>query len=172
MAAVWQSFTTNKQWEQYLKQLVKTNDVALLKAIVLIYDNQTDEEKYKGKNVEDNNVGFTKYDAREMSEIALKIKAKIPLSEAEMAKSRNKMQKYWKQLMVISKRRMAEKKSKEDVEQQATAKRRFQDSTEALIKCSEEGIACGYGICDECPVTRGSQMRFDLREETENERSA
>ena len=167
MAAVWQSFTANKQWEQYLKQLVKTNDVALLKAIVLIYDNQTDEEKYKGKNVEDNNVGFTKYDAREMSEIALKIKAKIPLSEAEMAKSRNKMQKYWKQLMVISKRRMAEKKSKEDAEQQATAKQRFQDSTEALIKCSEEGITCGYGICDECPVTRGLQMRFDLREETE-----
>lgn len=158
MAAVWQSFTANKQWEQYLKQLVKTSDVALLKAIVLIYDNQTDEEKYKGKNVEDNNIGFTKYDAREMSEIALKIKAKIPLSEAEMAKSRNKMQKYWKQLMVISKRRMSDKKSKEDAEQQATAKQRFQDSTEALIKCSEEGIACGYGICDECPVTRGLQM--------------
>lgn len=172
MAAVWQSFTTNKQWEQYLKQLVKTNDKALFRAIVLIYDNQTDEEKYKGKNVEDNNVGFTKYDAREMSEIALKIKAKIPLSKAEMAKSRNKMQKYWKQLMVISKRRMAEKKSKEDAEQQATAKQRFQDSTEALIKCSEEGIACGYGICDECPVTRGLQMRFNLMEETENERSA
>lgn len=167
MAAVWQSFTTNKQWEQYLKQLVKTNDKALFRAIVLIYGNQTDEEKYKGKSVEDNNIGFTKYDAREMSEIALKIKAKIPLSEAEMAKSRNKMQKYWKQLMVISKRRMAEKKSKEDAEQQATAKQRFQDSTEALIKCSEEGIACGYGICDECPVTRGLQMRFNFGEETE-----
>lgn len=167
MAAVWQSFTANKQWEQYLKHLVKTNDRALLKAIVLIYDNQTDEEKYKGESVEDNNTGFTKYDARELSEIALKIKAKRPLSEAEMAKSRNKMQKYWKQLMVISKRRMAENKFKEDVEQQAMAKQYFRDSMEALRKCSEEGIACGYGICDECPVASGLQMRFNFGEETE-----
>ena len=43
----------------------------------------------------------------------------------------------------------------------------FRDSMEALRKCSEEGIACGYGICDECPVTSGLQMRFNFGEETE-----
>lgn len=157
MAAVWQSFTTNKQWEQYIKQLVKTNDKALLRAIVLIYDSQTEEEKCKGTSIEDNNVGFTKYDAGEMSEIAIKIKAKRPLSAAEMAKSRNKMQKYWKQLMVISKMRMVDRQAVEDTECQTVSIQYFQGGMEALMKCSEEGIACEYGICDECPITIGLQ---------------
>ena len=43
--AAWEYFTSQKQWESYLKDLVRTNDQALLRAIVLIYDNQTDEEK-------------------------------------------------------------------------------------------------------------------------------
>ena len=156
---VWEAFTTNKQWEQYLKHLVKTNDVALFRAIVLIYNNQTDEEKFKGECVEDNNMGFSKYDVRELSALALKIKSRRPLSEAEIARARNKMPKYWRQLMVISKRRMAARKALEDEIQQE-----LQGSTqlsvpqsEALRKCSDERITCTYGICDECPNIKKNQ---------------
>ena len=91
--AAWEYFTSQKQWESYLKDLVRTNDQALLRAIVLIYDNQTDEEKLKGESIEDNCIGFSKIDAAEMGAIARKIKAKKQLSKGELAKSRNKMQK-------------------------------------------------------------------------------
>lgn len=88
--AAWEYFTSQKQWEAYLKDLLKTNDKALLRAIVLIYDNQTPEEKDKGESIEDNCIGFSKIDAKEMGDIARKIKANKALTKGELAKSRRK----------------------------------------------------------------------------------
>lgn len=170
--AAWEYFTSQKQWESYLKDLVRTNDQALLRAIVLIYDNQTDEEKLKGESIEDNCIGFSKIDAAEMGAIARKIKAKKQLSKGELAKSRNKMQKYWKQLMIISKKQAEAKKQQYDEQAEEAAineyeneyenekKEQFKDFCEVLRRCSEEGISCDYGICDECPVTTGIQLRL------------
>ena len=127
---------------------------------MLIYESQTEEEKAKEESVEDNYVGFTKVDAKELGDIAKKIKSGQQLTDGELAKSRNKMAKYWKQLMVISKRRMAEREEAERLERIWVGRKRFEDSIETLRRCSEEGIACDYGICDECPVARGLQMRL------------
>lgn len=172
--AAWEYFTNQKQWEAYLKDLIRTNDQALLRAIVLIYDSQTDEEKMKGESIEDNCIGFSKIDAAEMGAIARKIKAKKELSKGELAKSRNKMQKYWKQLMVISKKQAESKKQKveetynEETEYAAIdeyefeRKEQFRGYCEALRRCSEDGISCDYGICDECPITTGFQLRLNL----------
>lgn len=174
--AAWEYFTSQKQWEAYLKDLLKTNDKALLRAIVLIYDNQTPEEKDKGESIEDNRIGFSKIDAKEMGEIARKIKANKALTKGELAKSRNKMQKYWKQLMIISKKQIEVKKLQEQkeledklTEEVATIEEedrlkleQFREHNEILRRCSEEGIACGYGICNECPITTGFQMRMNL----------
>lgn len=172
--AVWEYFTSQKQWKAYLKDLLKTNDAALLRAIVLIYDNQTDEEKNKGESIEDNHIGFSKIDAKEMGSIARKIKVNKALTKRELAKSRNKMQKYWKQLMIISKKqaevkKLQKQKELEDklAEEELAAQKedteklgRFRQDIETLRKCSEEGISCEYGICDDCPITTGFQLRF------------
>lgn len=172
--AGWQYFTTQKQWEAYLKDLVRTNDKALLRAIVLIDNRQTEEERAKGESTEDNFVGWTKWDAKEMGDIAHKIKRGEPLTIGELAKSRNKMQKYWKQLMYISKQQQEEKAKAEALEQEKKlaeearvveaqneeSKERFKQHNETLRRCAEAGVACGYGICDECPVTQGFQMRM------------
>lgn len=166
--AAWEYFTSQKQWESYLKDLVRTNDQALLRAIVLIYDNQTDEAKLKGESIEDNCIGFSKIDAAEMGAIARKIKAKKQLSKGELVKSRNKMQKYWKQLMIISKKQAEAKKQQYDEQAEEAAineyenekKEQLKDFCEVLRRCSEEGISCDYGICDECPVTTGIQLRL------------
>lgn len=174
--AAWEYFTSQKQWEAYLKDLLKTNDQALLKSIVLVYDNQTDEEKNKGESIEDNCIGFSKIDAKEMGDIAKKIKAGKALTKGELAKSRNKMQKYWKQLMIISKKqaeakKLQEQKELEDklaeevaaIEEEDKLKlEQFREHNEILRRCSEEGITCSYGICDECPITTGFQMRMNL----------
>lgn len=155
--SAWEYFTNQKQWKLYLKNLVKTNDKALLRAIVLVYENQTAEEKNKDKSIEDNCAGFDKVDAAEMSTIARKVKAGKALTESELAKSRNKMPKYWKQLMIISKEKAEAKKRAYDeqvtIEEYESEKReQFQDCCEAIRRCVEEGVSCSYGICDECPA--------------------
>lgn len=154
---IWEGFTNQKQWEDYLKNLVKTNNRSLFKAIILIYDMQTNEEKSAGSSVEENNVGFSKVDAYEMGIIAKKIKRGDPLTKGEIAKSRNKMPKYWKQLMIISKRNMQERKEeeavKEVVQEECYEQLRFDDVIE------EKTCPCSYGICDEC---YGVQMWLDL----------
>ena len=154
---IWEGFTNQKQWEDYLKNLVKTNDRALFKAIILIYDMQTNEEKSTGSSVEENNAGFSKVDAYEMGIVAKKIKRGDPLTKGEIAKSKTKMPKYWKQLMIISKRNMQEHKEEEAmqeaVQEEYYEQLRFEDVIE------EKTCPCSYGICDEC---YGVQMRLDL----------
>lgn len=163
--AAWEYFTSQKQWEAYLKDLLKTNDKALLRAIVLVYDNQTPEEKDKGESIENNCIGFSKIDAKEMGDIARKIKANKALTKEELAKARNKMLKYWKQLMIISKKQAEVEEDIKSAELEAQKEnaeklKQFKQDIETLRKCSEEGIACEYGICDECPITTGFQLRF------------
>lgn len=159
---IWETFTNQKQWESYLKNLVKTNDRALIKAILFIYDLQTAEEKNTGKSVEENNVGFSKVDAYEMGIIAKKIKRGGPLTKSEIAKSRNKMPKYWKQLMIISKRNMQEHKEEEAMQEVAQEEYYEQLRFEDIIE--EKTCPCSYGICDEC---EGAQMQLELEESHE-----
>lgn len=158
---IWNSFTNQKQWKEYLKDLIKTNDKALLKSILLIYDNQTLEEKSRKESIEENKIGFSKVDVKEMSEIALKIKKGKELTKGEFAKSRNKMQKYWKQLMTISKEKAEaeriEEENRKDLEiflQELESEKLKEEENERMqeeiIHNCTKGIACSYGICSEC----------------------
>lgn len=167
--SVWERFTSRKQWETYLKDLVATNDKALKRAIVLIYNNQTEEEKNKEESLEDNLSGFSKIDAKEMGEIARKILKGRELTDGEISKSRNKMKKYWRQLMLISKKQARDKKAREQIELESKIDEErpvrldlFREYNETIRKCVEEGISCEYGICDECPVMTGFQMRMKI----------
>lgn len=102
----WESFTNQGQWKGYLQNLLKTNDKALYKAIVLIAKYQTPLEIASGSTLEHNNQGFGTVDARFLTSMAFKINNGFPLTEKELAISRNKMPKYWKQLYRISKSKM------------------------------------------------------------------
>ena len=94
-------FTNQKEWERYLKDLLSHNDKAVLKAVEVIYDRQTDEEKYSGETKEENGIGFSKIDARELGDIAKKIKNGKPITKGEFAKARNKIKKYWKNVQSL-----------------------------------------------------------------------
>lgn len=111
----WEDFTNKKQWREYLTNLLKTNDRALLKAITIVYDFQTEEEKLKGAAIDENDRGFGKVDARDLGKMAEKIRANIPLTEGELARARNKMPKYWQQLMRVSKAQTSRQKLSEQV---------------------------------------------------------
>ena len=154
--SVWESFTNQEQWRTYLRDLVKTNDKALLRAIILIYNNQTFEERVRGMAIESNKTGFDKIDADEMGIIAKKIKSGQPLTKGELAKSRNKMRKYWRQLMIISKEKMEIKRKELLDEIHAEAYKMQQEAikeNKELVKCFEGEKSCRYGICSECPLS-------------------
>ena len=103
---IWETFTNQQQWKEYLQNLVRTNKKALYRAIVVIAEYQTPEEKAWGMTIDHNGVGFGAVDAEMMTALALRIKNGGELTERELAICRNKMPKYWRQLMIISKRRM------------------------------------------------------------------
>lgn len=170
----WKYFTTEKQWETYLKDLLWYNDNALLKSILMIYNRQAKSNK----------IGFTKVDAQELGRLARKIKDGQTLTYAELERARNKMPKYWRQLMEILKqseqpheraavdkiKQMEEKESNDkELDEQLKAslnrykvkKQLFRESIEILRKCAEEGISCDYGICNECPLTKGYQLHLN-----------
>lgn len=161
---VWKYFTKQSEWKSYLQDLVKKNDQACLRAIVLIDGWQTEVEKQQQESTEENGVGWTKYDAKEMGAIADKIRKGEQLTDGELAKSKNKMQKYWKQLMYISQKQQ-EQREKEHAEQLRQQKlKQFKQALETIRKCAEDKVMCEYGICDECPLTRGYQMRINTEE--------
>lgn len=106
LGKVWLQFTNQKQWKEYLKNLVKTNDKALTKSIMVIYGNQTREEQSAGTSFEENAIGFSRNDCKLMSRYAEMIKSGCELSSGQLSISRIIMPKYWKQLMVVSKKNM------------------------------------------------------------------
>lgn len=172
--AAWEYFTSQKQWEAYLKDLLKLTTKHYSELLCWYTTIKHLKRKTKVKVLRINCIGFSKIDAKEMGDIARKIKANKALTKGELAKSRNKMQKYWKQLMIISKKQAEAKKLQEQKEleaklaeeelaaqkEDAEKLERFRQDIETLRKCSEEGISCEYGICDECPITTGFQLRF------------
>lgn len=169
--AAWKYFTHQTEWKAYLQDLVSQNDTALLRSIVLIDNMQTEPERQTKESIDDNNVGWTKQDAKEMGNIADKVRKGEQLTKGEWAKSRNKMKKYWKQLMQISKQQQVDSKRqqlaeqhKQEEQERISREEQFRQYNRILYECSENGKACEYGICDECPVTRGLQMRLQLGE--------
>ena len=157
--AEWDNFTNQKQWEKYLRNLVRTNEKALIKSIMIIYNNQTFEEKEAGTSIYENKIGFNRFDSKEMMRIARKIKQGTHLTEYEIAHARIVMPKYWKQLMIISKQKQKDKKEQEEFEEELENERLIaqekkelsHELEENVYRCINEGVSCSYYICDECP---------------------
>ena len=103
---VWETFTNQQQWKDYLHGLLKTNDRALLRAIWVIYARQTVEEQIYGVSTEENGRGFSKIDAEFFTELVVQMQHGRELSPRQMAIARNKITKYWRQLMEESKEKM------------------------------------------------------------------
>lgn len=102
MSKPWEQFTTQKQWKEYLQNLIRTNDRALFKAILLIDNRQTPREKLMGVTIENNSRGFSASDAPFLTSVASYIRTGRELSPKMIAISRNMMTHYWKQLYEIS----------------------------------------------------------------------
>ena len=98
----WDKFTTQKEWKAYLQELIRTNDQALYRAILLIDARQTDMEKAMGATFESNKRGFGASHAPFLTNMALRIRGGAELTPQMKAISRNMMVHYWKQLYHLS----------------------------------------------------------------------
>jgi len=89
-----------KTWDkESVKDLLRTNDKAVQRAILRIYTFQTDEEKYFENVKVVNGKGFNKFDAEVLSNFARQIKRGQDLTEKQMYVARPKIMKYAGQLL-------------------------------------------------------------------------
>lgn len=145
MSIKWNELTIN-QWRPVLQCLMITNDDNLKKCILKVYEFQTYEEKRGYVTKDENELGFNKVDAEEMSKIAEKLLRGEELTKGELAKARNKMLKYWRQIMFVCKDSLKKAEERQKALEQAQMELQF----DQMKRCSEEGISCDYGICSEC----------------------
>lgn len=85
-----------------IQRLLAENDKAVARAVVAIYQRQTDEEKSSQATVKENGVGFNQADARRGAYYAGYIATSGRLTGRHLAIGRKMMMKYWRQLAEIA----------------------------------------------------------------------
>ena len=89
--------------KEQIVELLETNDKAVTRAVIAIYQRQTAAEQDTRSTRMANNVGFNSSDAAYLSYCAqYAMKRKTLLSGKHLEKSRGKIKKYWKQLLEIA----------------------------------------------------------------------
>ena len=100
----------DKEWtKESLKDLLKRNDKAVYRAILLLYSFQTDEEKYFENVQTVNGKGFNKFDVELLSSYARQIKNGRELTERQMYSARPKILKYVGQILNYMREREEQK---------------------------------------------------------------
>lgn len=87
-----------------IQKLLDTNDRAVCRAIIVIYNRQTEAEKCSATTQEDNGIGFSGVDATILSSFAEQLlginRRAVPmLSARQLEIARPKIRRYWKQLL-------------------------------------------------------------------------
>ena len=90
-----------------IKSLLATNDRAVVRGIVVLYDRQTADEKASDATRHHNGIGFNALDAGILSSFARQIRSGKTLSEKQMAVAKKCMMKYAGQLASIANEREA-----------------------------------------------------------------
>lgn len=94
---------TKKATILYVKQMLATNKVWALKALVRIFqENQTADEQVAKVTSHDNGIGFSGCDAEFLSSLAEQYLRRGNLSDKQMAFVHRKMPKYARQVVAMS----------------------------------------------------------------------
>lgn len=89
-----------KVWNKTaIQALLETNPKALIRALRVVYNNQTESEKNSHATTDDNGVGFTGVDAELLTSFADQARVRGTLSPKQMDLLKKKMPKYWKQIL-------------------------------------------------------------------------
>jgi hypothetical protein len=85
-----------------IQNLIATNDKAVVRGLIAIYERQTEAEKNTQATLENNGIGFSGCDAEILSSFVKWYKEHGYLSPKQLAISRNKITRYWKQLLQVA----------------------------------------------------------------------
>lgn len=99
---------TKGEEKTFVKKRLGTNKAWAIKALLKIYEFQTDTEKEYGETHRYNNVGFTGIDAEILTSFAKQYLRRKFLSPKQMKILYKKMPKYWAQIIKISDKRKLE----------------------------------------------------------------
>lgn len=89
-----------RTWTQDdIKELLRNNDRAVIRALLVIYNYQTDSEKASGETKFDNGIGFNGVDAYILTSFAQQVNSRGFLSPKQMNIARKKMLKYSGQIL-------------------------------------------------------------------------
>jgi hypothetical protein len=89
--------------KEKIVEMLETNDKAVTRAVIAIYQRQTLDEQVSQHTLKSNNIGFNSSDAPYLSYCAkYAIDKRTTLSGKHLEKSRTRIRKYWKQLMDIA----------------------------------------------------------------------
>lgn len=90
------------QVKSYVQNLLDTNDHAVARALVVIFERQTATEKEYDNTHDKNGVGFSGVHAEICSSYAKQVMSRGFLTPKQMVVARRIMKKYWKQLAEIT----------------------------------------------------------------------
>lgn len=110
----WLSLPNQRAWKEELQKLLCRSDAAVESALVRIYDLQTPLEKAADMSVQENGFGFNRVDAQFLSKYACMVKMGHHLTKNEVCIVRARILKYWKQLMVLSKKKLQQERAEEE----------------------------------------------------------
>lgn len=97
------SNTARTDWSvEDIKNLLKTNDVFVIRSLIKLYSYQTLEEKKAGETKDNNGVGFNGADAVALSQISRDTLKTYIISKGQVNFVRRKIMKYAKQLTNIA----------------------------------------------------------------------
>ena len=89
-----------KTWDNAkIKQLLLRNDEAVKRALIIIYNNQTEDEKSSAETSKDNGIGFTGADAFILTQYAKWLLEKDYLTEKQLNATRKRIVKYTRQIL-------------------------------------------------------------------------
>lgn len=95
--------TTPNGWNKdNIQKMLDENDRAVCRALVAIYERQTEHEKCIGQTREHNGIGFSAFDAEFLSSLAEQVKTRGTLSPRQLELARKKIKSYWRQLVEIA----------------------------------------------------------------------
>jgi len=84
--------------KERIQTLLISNDDAIKRGLLVLYGNQTAEERDAQATHDRNNVGFTGVDAKILSSFAQQLIGRGFLSRKQMEITRKKLPKYWRKL--------------------------------------------------------------------------
>jgi hypothetical protein len=93
---------TKKAQEQFLKRMLASNPNWATRALVRVYENQTEDEQNSAYTIEDNGVGFTGADATILTSFTEQYLRRGSLSPKQYTLLHKKIGKYWRQILAVS----------------------------------------------------------------------